>query len=421
MNANEAIRYIEGISSTFCKPGTERILSLCARLSHPEQSLKVIHVTGTNGKGSFCAMLESVLRAQGYKTGLFTSPAIVSLSEQIRINGENVSPELLAEATGKAAACVEQMSETPSSFELLTAVALTCFQDAACDVVILETGLGARLDATNVVDAPLLSVITGISIDHTDFLGDTVSKIAKEKAGVIKSRRPVLLGNVSPDAMRVIEQKAKEMQAPLYKAENYAPKSIRATLEGTHFDVGERRNLFIPLLGLYQPSNASTVLAAVDLLKKEGFPVSEEALHKGLSSVSWRGRFERLSFDPYIFFDGAHNPNGIDACVQSITHYFKGQRVYILTGVLADKDYPAMASMLASVTARAFTVTPPSVRALSADAYAQALSLHGIEATPYESLSSALCAARAAAKRDGVPLLCLGSLYLYASILPLLS
>ena len=419
MNKNDAIRYIEGISTVFCKPGTERVEELCALLGHPERMLNVIHVTGTNGKGSFCAMLESILRAAGYKTGLFTSPAILSLTEQIRVAGESISEEALATVTEEARACVADMKEPPSSFELLTAIALAHFRKEACEVVILETGLGARLDATNVIDAPLLSVVTGVAIDHSAFLGDTVEAIALEKAGVIKPSCPVLYGGTDDVARRVLLREAERLGAPFYEVTD-KPTHTRATEEGTHFDLGERRDLFLPLLGLYQPKNAARAVRAAELLRTRGLSVSEEAIVRGLSTVRWRGRFERLSSDPPTFFDGAHNPDGVREAMESLVHYFGKTGIYLLSGVLADKDHREMGRMLSRVVRRAFTVTPPSPRAMDAVAYARELSECGIPAVAYESVSSALLAAREAAKRDGVPLVCLGSLYLYASVLSLL-
>ena len=191
MNYEECLEYIHGVSWVFCKPGLERIGELCERLGNPQNELKFVHVAGTNGKGSFCSMLSSVLAAEGYKVGLYTSPYITVFNERMRINGENISNDELVRLTELVKPIAEQMSDKPTEFELITALAFEYFRSNGCDIVVLEAGMGGRLDSTNIIENSLLSVITGIALDHTAFLGDTVEKIAAEKAGIIKKCRPV--------------------------------------------------------------------------------------------------------------------------------------------------------------------------------------------------------------------------------------
>ena len=210
MTYNEALAYIHSVNWTFCKPGLDRIGELCEKLGHPEKKLKFVHVAGTNGKGSFCSMLESVLRAAGYKTGLYTSPYIKEFNERMRVMGENIENETLADITERVRPIADSMKDKPTEFELITAIAFQYFYESKCDVVILEAGMGGRLDSTNIIRNPLLSVITGIALDHTDYLGDTVEKIAAEKAGIIKDSAPVLYGGEDNCAREVIRRTANE-------------------------------------------------------------------------------------------------------------------------------------------------------------------------------------------------------------------
>ncbi|MBO7310992.1 MAG: bifunctional folylpolyglutamate synthase/dihydrofolate synthase, partial [Clostridia bacterium] len=215
MNYSEALEYIHSVNWCFCKPGLERIGELCRMLGEPQRELKFIHVAGTNGKGSFCSMLSSILKEAGYKTGLFTSPYIRFFNERMQINGEPISDSELAEITSYVRPFADQMTDKPTEFELITAICFEYFKRNGCDVVVLEAGMGGRLDSTNIIDASLLSVITGVSLDHTAFLGDTVEKIAAEKAGIIKSGCPVLLGGDSDEALCVVRKRAEARGAPL--------------------------------------------------------------------------------------------------------------------------------------------------------------------------------------------------------------
>jgi len=419
MNYNESIEYIHNISWTFCKPGLERISELCKKLGDPQNSLRFIHVAGTNGKGSFCSMLESVLRAAGLKTGLYTSPYIRYFNERMCVEGKPISNEELAEITSYVRPIADSMTDKPTEFELITAIAFEYFKRNGCDVVVLEAGMGGRLDSTNVIREPLLSVITGIALDHVAFLGDTVEKIAAEKAGIIKDRRPVLWGGDDASAARVIADTAAERGSEFIAVDYSRLENLVSGLDGSRFDFGEHKNVNIKLLGLYQPRNAAVVLSAVDSLRRSGVDISEDAVRRGLASASWAGRFEIISKEPLIIFDGAHNAQGIEAAVKSIKHYFGDEKIYVLTGVLRDKDYDYIANKLASVAKRAFVMTPDSPRALPAEEYAGVLADKGVAAKHYGSIKEAFYAARERAKADGAPLVCLGSLYVYVDLIKL--
>ena len=416
MTYEECLEYIHSVSWTFCKPGLERIEELCERLGHPERSLQFVHVAGTNGKGSFCSMLSSILAAQGYKVGLYTSPYIRIFNERMQINGENIPNEELIALTEKIRPIADSMTDKPTEFELITALAFEYFRSNACDVVVLEAGMGGRLDSTNIIENSLLSVITGIALDHTALLGDSVEKIAAEKAGIIKRGCPVLFGGTDSDAMAVIKSRALEMGSDFYFTDYDKLDVKEMTLDKSRFDFGEHSDMSISLLGTYQPRNAASVLSAVDILRGRGFNISETAVREGLAAAKWHARFELLSKAPLVIFDGAHNPQGISAAVDSIRLYFGDEKVYLLSGVLRDKDYTAIARDLSKVADKAFTLTPDSPRALGADEYARVLQDAGIEAYPNDSIVSAFERAKAEAKKDGKALVCLGSLYVYSSL-----
>ena len=416
MTYTEALEYIHSINWTFTKPGLERIGELCEKLGNPQKELKFVHVAGTNGKGSFCTMLDSILRAAGYKTGLFTSPYIKEFGERIRYCGENIENSELAEITEYIKPIADTMVDKPTEFELITAIGLEYFRRKRCDIVILEAGMGGRLDSTNIIDSSVLSVITGIALDHTAYLGDTVEKIAAEKAGIIKKGGKVIFGGDSDSAAAVIEAKAREMGAEYSRVDRSSLSITSSDLLSTVFDYKDRKNLELSLLGLYQPKNAANVLSAVDILKECGYDISEDAVRSGLKSARWQARFEILSRDPLIIFDGAHNPEGIECAVESVKHYFGDKKVSVLTGVMKDKDYEYIASRLSEIADSAVVITPDNPRALNASDYARVLAANGIFAKAYDTVSEALEAGKALASENDTALVCLGSLYMYGEI-----
>ena len=417
MTYEEALEYIHGISWTFCKPGLERTRELCERLGNPQNELKFIHVAGTNGKGSFCSMTSSVLQAAGYKVGLYTSPFIYRFNERMRVDGCDIPDNTLAEITEFVKPHADAMKDKPTEFELITAIAFEYFRREKVDVVVLECGMGGRLDSTNIINDPYLSVITGISLDHTAFLGDTVEKIAKEKAGIIKDHAPVLFGGEDTAARQVITEVAKALGSDIFSPD-YSRLNIRTSaLECTDFDYKDLQNAKISLLGLYQPRNAALVIEAVKILNQRGLRISDKALLDGLFAARWRARFEIIGKDPTVIFDGAHNPEGIAAAVESIKHYFKDKKLVLVSGVLSDKDYNKIADSMAEVLSHAYTITPDNPRALSADGFADVLCSRGIIATATAGISEALALGRKKADELGTALCCLGSLYTYVDVI----
>ena len=416
MNYEQALEYIHSVNWTFCKPGLERITELCKALGDPQNKLRFIHVAGTNGKGSTSSMLASILQSAGYRTGLYTSPYIRTFCERIRVDGENIPKDKLASLTERIRPIADAMTDKPTEFELITALAFAYFAECACDVVVLEVGLGGRLDSTNVIENTALSIITGIDFDHTALLGNTIEEIAAEKAGIIKPNRPVLFGGGKGVAFDTVCAVAQEKNAPVHRVDRSSYKEKSATLDGTVFDYLHYTDLHLPLLGAYQPYNATTVLTAIDLLKEQGFAIGEDAVGCGLLSVRWPARFELLSRDPVIIYDGGHNPEGVRAAVASVKAYFGDQRVNLLSGVMADKDRGEMIQTMKPIIARAFTVTPNNPRSLAAADYAAQLASYDIVATPYASVAEGVRAAIESSRKENIPLICLGSLYLYEEL-----
>lgn len=416
MTYEEAVAYIHSVTWKGSRPGLERITELLHRLGDPQDRLRFIHVAGTNGKGSFCAMTESVLRAAGYRTGLFVSPYIKQFNERICVGGVPIDNEALAEATAIVKPHADAMADAPTEFELITAIGFVHFLRCGCDVIVLETGMGGRLDSTNIIESPLLTVITGIAMDHMAFLGDTIEKIAAEKAGIIKAGTPVLWGGRNAPARRVIKAHADACGIPFYATEDEILTIKEMTLAGTVVDYGAWKNVRISLLGTYQPYNLANVLAAVPLLRAAGLVLPDSAVLEGVAATRWPGRFEKMCEDPLILSDGAHNPEGVAAAVDSIKTYFGDKKVLLLSGVMADKDYYGMVSALSSVVAEAFTLTPNNPRSLPAADFAAAFRAGGVPATAFETVEAAVAAAVECARRTNTPLVSLGSLYMYCEV-----
>ncbi len=416
MTYNEALEYIHSVEWLGSRPGLSRTRELLAKLGNPEKGMKFIHVAGTNGKGSTCAMLNSVLCKAGYKVGLYTSPYIVRFNERMQINGNPISDSELAELVEIIKPIAEGMSDKPTEFEMITALAFLYYNRHNCDVVVLEVGMGGRLDSTNVIEFPLVSVITGIALDHTGVLGNTIECIAAEKAGIIKYRRPVVYGGRDDVADNVLYEKSIEKHSYYYRTrlDNLVIKS--ADINGIVFDYCDYKDINLSLLGTYQPENAATVIETVSALNRIGFAVSEDSLRFGLAAAKWRARFELLANDPTVIFDGSHNIQGVTAAAESIKGFFPNQRVALLMGVLADKDHGEMISILAPLAERVFTITPPSPRALASADLAAEFGEIGVHATPYNSIEQGVAAAYEYAKAQNMPLIMLGSLYMYGEV-----
>lgn len=415
MNYNEALEYIHSVSWKGSVPGLSRITELLSRIGNPEKKLKYVHIVGTNGKGSTAALITSVLKTAGYKSGMYTSPFIISFNERIQINGEMISDTDLAEITEYIKPFADSMEDRPTEFELVTAVAFEYFYRSKCDIVVLEAGMGGEFDATNAIPAPEVAVFTNIGLDHTDYLGDTVEKIAATKAGILKEGCDCVIYPSSPEAVEVIGNKCKDLNVPFTVVDFDSIVPVSASIEGQTFNWGKYNALEMTLLGGHQRFNAATALTAIEKLSERGFSVSEENIRNGVLNAVWQGRFEVLRHNPLFIVDGGHNPQCMEALADNIRSYFPDTALTVLTGVLGDKDYTAMYDLIAPYVKEFYLVTPPSPRALSSSVLAQKLSVYGKPATVCDTVEDGVKKAVCAAGRDGV-VLAFGSLYMVGDI-----
>ena len=337
MTYNEALAYISTVSARGAKPGLGRIRTLMEGLGNVQNSLRFVHLAGTNGKGSTSCMLSNILRTAGFKTGLFVSPFIIRFNERMQINGEHIPDDVLAEIVEEISRVADTMDEPLTEFELITATAFVWFAREQCDVVVLETGLGGRLDATNLIETNECAVITNIGIDHTDYLGNTLAAIAYEKACICKGTRPVVAYESHPEALEVIKTYAADHGNPLRTTDFAAIETVSVGLTGQSFRY-KNKEYTIRLLGAHQQRNAALVLETVEQLRELGWNITDDCVVRGMAQAQWPARFELLCEEPIVFVDGAHNMQGVESLQKAVEDYLGGRRVICLTGVLADKD-----------------------------------------------------------------------------------
>ena len=410
MNAEQAIVYIHSVCWKGSIPGLGRTQELLEKMGNPEKKLKFVHIAGTNGKGSTAAMTASILSKAGYRTGLYTSPYIYRFHERIQVDGVEISDEDLTEITEYVKPLADSMAQSPTEFELVCCIAFEYFYRKKCDIVVLEVGMGGAWDATNVIEVPEVAVITNIGLDHTEYLGDTVEKIAETKSGIFKPHGHGVVYRSTPSVEAVYERVCAERDVSLRKADFDGLVLKAHTLEGQVFDCGSRKNLVLPLLGDHQLHNASVVLSIADTLIGEGWKISEQNIYDGIRDVRWPGRFDIVCRKPLFIIDGGHNPQCIEALVKNIRDYLAGKKVIALTGVLADKDYADMYKPVMPLVDRFVCITPPNPRKLEAEQLAQYLRQAGAQAQASESILGGVKQAMDLAGEDGV-VLCFGSLY----------
>lgn len=410
MTYSQALRYIHAHKTHGARPGLHRILPLLEKLGRPQEGMPVLHVAGTNGKGSTATMLAAVLREAGYKTGCFTSPFIYDFRERYAINGVIISEKELAETAARVKdaedALLAEGLERPTEFEIVTAIGLLFFK--SCDVTVLEVGLGGRFDATNVVENPLAAVLCSISLDHTAYLGDTVGKIAREKAGIIKPGRPAVLCCGNPEeALAEIRARCAALDAPLILCGQ--PESCAADVNGSRF-VYKGESYSIALRGEHQIHNAITAIETLEYLKNTGvLSYTASQLKQGLQKAYLPSRLECIHQDPYIFIDGGHNREGIDILLRAMDTMKELRDPVIIFGMMQDKPYQYAVRKLAE-RARAFlTVQPPVPRAMTAYDLNNIASLYCDDTAACSGYEEA---ARLAQKKCGGSILVAGSLYI---------
>lgn len=416
MTYEEALDYIHSVCWKGSRPGLSRITELMHRLEDPQRDMKFIHIVGTNGKGSTAAMLSSVLTEAGFRTGLFTSPYLICFRERMQICNEMIPEDELAEITELVRPFAEAMEDKPTEFELITAIALMWFARKHCDLVVLEAGMGGALDSTNVIPAPEVAVFTNIGLDHTEYLGDTVEAIAATKAGILKPGCDCVLYPNTPSVERVIESRCAAQGVSLSVPDVSRLTLQSRSLEGQVFSYADRLDLHLPLLGAHQLCNAAVVLTVLDCLGRRGWAIPERAVREGLAKTRWQGRFEVLSRDPLCLLDGGHNPQCMQALYQAIREYLPGQKLVVLTGVLADKDYAAMYDETAPLAAEFITVTPPNPRALPARELARFLERYEKPVQVCETIEEGVDTALCRARTQGAAVLAYGSLYMAGAI-----
>ena len=415
MSENETLAYIESEKWTWHKPGLSRTRELLKALGNPEKKLKFAHIAGTNGKGSTAASMASVLRKAGYRTGLYTSPYIISFNERMQVDGEMITDEELAAIVEKIRPFADAMEDTPTEFELITAIAMQYFLDKKCDIVVLEVGLGGELDSTNVIDVPEVAVITAIGLDHVEYLGHTLPEIASAKAGIIKGG-PVAFYGGEPEVEEVFIKKCRETNSPLQIVDRSRLHVHSIDLDACVFDFEPYHNIRLPLVGTYQPYNAALAITALELMREKGWKISDKNIIDGLNDVYWPGRFEVIDRSPVFVLDGAHNSHGIRATAASLTQHFKDQKLVFLLGVMADKDVDVMMDCIAPLAKSFVTVRPDNDRAMAAADLAKFLNdRYGKPATPRDTIDDGVALAREMAGPDGV-VVALGSLYFSGDI-----
>ncbi len=375
MNYMESIKYLEEEVGFASVPGLSRIQALLKRLGNPEKKLCCIHVAGTNGKGSSVAMLSSVLRESGCKTASYTSPHLHRYNERFVINGQEISDEIsLMRAHCEAMAAAGE--DVPTLFEIVTAAAFHYFAEQQVDIAVMEVGLGGTYDATNVIEAPLLSLIMSISMDHMDYLGNTLSDIAREKCGIIKKNCPVVLYSQEKIVYNMAKEMAQALSAPFYCETENQISVHKQDFDGTIFSVKNHlidyQEMTLPLSGDYQISNCITVLNACAILQQLGLPLTEETIRRGILHASWNGRMEVVKKHPLVLLDGAHNADGIAKLAQSLPHYVNGKKITLVLGVLGDKEYPLMLSEIFPLIHQAVLTEPLSERKLDLGSLAKA-------------------------------------------------
>lgn len=413
-----SLSYIHSLLKFGTRPGLERVSALLDELGRPQDKLKFVHVAGTNGKGSFCTMMSEILKSAGYKTGLFTSPYVFDFRERIQINGEMISEEELCEITAEVKAAAEKIAERdlqPTEFEFITAVALKYFADKNCDVVVLEVGLGGRLDSTNIIKTPLLSAIMSISLDHMAVLGDTVEEIAAEKSGIIKENGVTVCFSRQDERAEKIIRKTAEEKGNLYiKSSPDDIKVLSCDLSGTKA-VYKDMEIFIPLIGEHQVYNAQTAVDAALALNDRDLSISPENIIDGISKARIPARTELFGKNPLTILDGAHNREGVEALLSNLNKFLKDRKLTVIMGMMEDKEYEFAAYEISKL-AKTFTgVLPSNPRAVSPKVLAEIAKKNCSDVFTCENPAEAYRRIYEKAQKDDIILVC-GSLYLAGDV-----
>lgn len=418
MKYEEAMKYITEVGNLGSNYGLERTYKLLEHLGNPERDLKLIHIAGTNGKGSTTSMITEILMGEGYKVGMYTSPFIEEFEERIQINRNNIPKESLAILMDEIKVAVDKVIEAgynhPTEFEIITVLMLLYFKKENIDFGVIEVGLGGTLDSTNVIK-PIIQVITSISFDHTNLLGNTLEKIAREKAGIIKRGIPTVIYPQQEEVLKVIKNKCFEMDSELYIANNENLKFKNIVNLDKPYQLLKYNNeidILLPLLGEHQIINLSVAMQAIEVLNNKNIiDISIANIVKSIKNVSWKGRLEVLSNNPYVVIDGAHNIQGIKTLSRNIKKYFKYENLYLILGILADKDVEEMIKIITPMAKKVYSVTPNSIRGELAESLKDEVSKFNKNCKAFDKYEEAyLEALNDASEKDLI--LASGSLYM---------
>ena len=429
MNYQEAMKYITEVGNFGSNYGLERTYRLLELLDNPQNKIKVIHVAGTNGKGSTTSMISKILSGAGYKVGMYTSPYLEEFEERIQINGINIPKDRLALEMTKVRVAVEKVIEEgynhPTEFEIITVLMYLYFANEQVDFAVVEVGLGGRLDSTNVI-TPILSVITSISFDHTNLLGNTLSEIAAEKAGIIKFGVPVVLYPQEKEVEKLIEEKCCILNSELYKVSKDDVKLLEIIkgnkpMQKVLVSLNEEYTIDLPLLGEHQIYNLALALKVVEIINGKKFTIiSKEIIKESLKDVRWNGRLEVLKSNPLVVIDGAHNIQGINQLSTNVKKYFNYENMYLILGILADKDVEHMVNTIAPMAKKVYTVTPNSIRAEDARALKEEVLKVNKNCEAFDDYEEAYKAAMNDASADDI-VLASGSLYMIGAMRTLIN
>ncbi len=411
MTIKECIDYVHMTKWTGSKPGLSRTRKLLDELGKPQNKLKFVHIVGTNGKGSAAAMLSNVLIDAGYKVGTFTSPFIVRFNERVKLNNVDIPDSELCRIVERIKPVADAMEDVPTEFEIITAIGMCYFAEQKCDIVVLEAGMGGKLDSTNVIKAPLVSMFMTINLDHMGILGNTVEEIAKTKAGILKhGSLAVIYGETKAGADVVVKECCKK-GVPYVIPDKSKIAVKRTDPSGTVFDCGEIKDIELSLPGVHQTRNAACVIEAVKLLRTKNFTISEQNIKNGMKNVRWPARFEVFSKKPWLIYDGAHNIDGATAFAKNMETFFAGKKFTFVMGVMRDKDYESILTLIKPFVKKLYAVKPDNPRAMTPAELSEVAKKMGIDAEPREINDSLF---------DNGDTVCVGSLYMYCQLLPYL-
>lgn len=422
MKWTEVIQLINTTRGKGDKKDLSRMNRLLAELDNPQKGLNVIHVAGTNGKGTTCAYISQTLKNAGFKTGLYTSPHLETIHERISINGTNILTEDLILLTEEVSPIVanleEEMNQRYYSFEILTAIAFLYFKKQKVDLLVLETGVGGKIDATNMVEKPIVSVITSIGLDHTHVLGETLEEITRHKAGIIKKERPVVVGPLNSSLIEIIEDMSNEMDSELTVVDKENINLIDFSLEQQTFKYKNDIEITTKLIGNHQLANTAVAYEVLKIVQKYYPKLTDLLILEGLSKTVWPGRMQKLYSKPVVILDGAHNEIGVKALRQSIDLYFPNQKFTFFAGMMVEKDYQKMFNLMGDVSNNFYLISPDLTRGFNVEEVVKTLNDRGYDADSVESLEEILHYIENKAAEDEI-IIIFGSLYLVGDLLNL--